>query len=342
MGRTHYFQRYSQKENVLTNNTLLLLQHFYKHDYKRFNDFLNNLFDDQVDITIGPAFEQQIKGEGSIPDGHINQKSFSIIIEAKPNQNDVSISQILDHLNAFNQEETKVLLTISKEELDSQKFKKIKEQIDQSTKNDEDLIHFTSLTYADIIDELNTQLEDHEMAIQEIVDDYELMCQKSGVISSKDYTMLAVSCGKSIKENAKYDIYYNPVERSHNKEFRFLGIYNNKAIRYVGEIDTKVGCDLVDGQLEPTMYEEKFQELTDEKKGRIKGIIEDTAKSDYYTSIAKGKEFYLVKKFHRVNFKKASKGGLRKKKYMNLENYGYEGDMNGEEVAEMLDGKEWE
>ncbi len=40
MSEIHYFQRYSQKENVITNNTLLLFSRLYNHSPQKFNLFL--------------------------------------------------------------------------------------------------------------------------------------------------------------------------------------------------------------------------------------------------------------------------------------------------------------
>lgn len=43
MSNLHYFHRYSQKENVVTNNTLLLLSRLYAHNALYFEAFLADL-----------------------------------------------------------------------------------------------------------------------------------------------------------------------------------------------------------------------------------------------------------------------------------------------------------
>ena len=81
MSNIHYFQRYSQPENVVTNNTLLLCSRLYQHSAYAFNGFLSDLLGG-VDIESGVQFAQQIKN-GSVPDGFILQNSFKLVIETK-------------------------------------------------------------------------------------------------------------------------------------------------------------------------------------------------------------------------------------------------------------------
>ena len=95
MGSIHYFQRYSQKENVLTNNTLLLFSRLYQHSPISFQNFLNDLLD--LDVDAGISFSQQIKGQGSVPDGSLTQTSFRIIVETKLHEN-FSVGQLKGHL----------------------------------------------------------------------------------------------------------------------------------------------------------------------------------------------------------------------------------------------------
>ena len=85
MSNLHYFQRYSQPENVITNNTMLLFKRLYHHSPKLFETFINNLLTDEVPgINVEVIFQQQKKvAKGSIPDAFILQASFRILIETK-------------------------------------------------------------------------------------------------------------------------------------------------------------------------------------------------------------------------------------------------------------------
>lgn len=334
MGSTHYFQRYSQKENLLTNNTLLLLQHFYKHDANRFEEFLRGLVDDAIDISVGPSFEQQISTGESRVDGQIRQKSFNLAIEAKPYGN-VRASQLKRHLKGFNKNEENLLIVITKDSLSEHEKKEYKAQLNKVLSE----VSFCAVTYEDIILGLNESVYDHELSLQEILDDYEEMCQQENVISTEKYTMLVVSTGRSHQENLKYNIYYDPLDRSHNKNFKYLGLYKDKAIRAVGEVQTIVGCDLIDGKLVPTRNESRFSKLPEEQKNSIRGIINEVDRAD----IGKDHKFFLVDNFYQMDYKKSEAGGvIRSNRYMHLKDEeGFEVEMGGQELADLLDGREW-
>ena len=334
MGSTHYFQRYSQKENLLTNNTLLLLQHFYKHDANRFEEFLRGLVENTIDISVGPSFEQQINTGESVVDGQIRQKSFNLVIEAKPHGN-LRSSQLKKHLRGFKEHENNLLMVITKDSLSEHEEEEYQYQLNKVSSK----VNFCAVTYEDIILELNESVYDHELALQEILDDYEEMCQEESVISTEKYTMLVVSTGDSHDENLKYNIYYDPLGRSHNKNFRYLGLYKDKAIRAVGEVQTIVGCDLVDGQLVPTRNESRFSKLSKEQKNSIKGIIDEVDRAN----IGRDHKFFLVDNFYQMDFKKSEAGGvIRSNRYMHLnDEEGFEIDMDSKELAALLDGREW-
>lgn len=60
MSRVSYFQRFSQRENHATNNTLLLLRHLYQSSPFKIGRVLTSLV--EAELSIGLMFEQQIRG----------------------------------------------------------------------------------------------------------------------------------------------------------------------------------------------------------------------------------------------------------------------------------------
>ena len=82
MSEISYFQKYTQQENHITNNTLLMFRHLYRHNPLGFERFLNNMIDDEK-LEIGLVFQQQVRAKKSVPDGIISQEPFNIYIEAK-------------------------------------------------------------------------------------------------------------------------------------------------------------------------------------------------------------------------------------------------------------------
>src|SRR5699024_12379256 len=85
MPKIHYFQRYSSKENTVTNNTLLLFSRLYHHDSRVFKEFLNQLHNDKQNMAIISTIEfvQQTSANNSVQDGAITHESFTIVIEIK-------------------------------------------------------------------------------------------------------------------------------------------------------------------------------------------------------------------------------------------------------------------
>jgi hypothetical protein len=101
MGQIHYFQRYSQKENVVTNNTLLLFSRLYAYNPFRFDNFLNEALQGKSSVDVGISFQQQTKSpEKSIPDGLLSQQSFKVVIETKLYSN-YHLDQLRGHLGVF-------------------------------------------------------------------------------------------------------------------------------------------------------------------------------------------------------------------------------------------------
>jgi hypothetical protein len=81
MTRGSYFQNYANLENHTTNNTLLILRHVCQASPAKLAKILGELLEQE--IPIGPSFQQQVRIEESIPDGHISQAGIQLYIETK-------------------------------------------------------------------------------------------------------------------------------------------------------------------------------------------------------------------------------------------------------------------
>jgi hypothetical protein len=297
---------------------------------------MRDLVEDTIDIAIGPLFEQQIKTEESVADGQIQQRSFNIVIEAK-RHGKLRFNQLAGHISAFEETtDNNLLMVITKEGVSSSNIKSYKKEFKNRLGFE---VPFCSVTYESLIEKLNKVVMEHEIKLQDILDDYEEMCQEEDVISSEKYTMLVVSAGDSIGENKKYGIYYDPVDRTHKKAFKYLGLYDYKSIRAVGEVQHIVGCELRNGDLIPTKNKVGFDRLTQEDKKSIKGIIGEVDRAE----IGKGHKFFLVDQFNEMDFKKSESGGVvRRTRYMRLKDFqGFKEGMSSQELAALLDGREW-
>ncbi len=335
MSRIHYFQRYSQKENWVTNSTLLLLSRLYYHSRIKFENVLNELLgDDNISLNIGVNFSQQEKGGASVVDGIVSQDSFQILIETKLFDN-FNEDQLERHLSAFDKsKEEKVLLALSVNQVSLELRRKINGIIKSSQYKD---VKFASCSFEEIITLIREILDTHDVEMLEILDDYETFCNEQNLIDYSNEVMLAVTTGASFEENIANNLYYNPSSRNHNRKFKYIGLYSNKTIQAIGEVVKTVCCDYIDGALVSPNGEEL--NLSDEEYERILNTINDV---DYY-DLTSGESFMLVDRFYQTNFKKASRYALQSKRYFLLSKLeGYKKDMTVEEIANLLDGKTWE
>ncbi len=309
MSSIHYFQRYSQPENVATNNTLLLLSRLYQHSPNKFKGFLNELLDDP-DLTAGVLFNQQERGQGSIPDGNIPQTSFKIVVETKLHQH-FSVSQLTNHLNSFGTEEYQLLLSLSPRLPDSILRSRIASEIKTFNTSNGKNINYFPTTFQEIVQKFNDTIGDYDFALIEIVDDYEDYCLNDRLITDVEDRMRVVTCGWTLDQNFKYKLYYDPVDRGYS-EHTYLGIYSNKSVRGFGKIENIITADLLPtGNLKVI---HSTWPVTTPQENNIKAVIPAALASPGY-HIATGHKFFCVEDFYQSNFAKTTKYPLQGTKF---------------------------
>ena len=164
--------------------------------------------------------------------------------------------------------------------------------------------------------------------------------EASFVVEAKtqDKVLLAFASGTSLKENLKYGIYYDPAYRNHSTPFRYIGLYSDGAIVAIGEVKKIIRCYLEEDNLVGSEGDD-LKTLTADENSRIKEIMANTK----YYDIKNDCKFFLVDKFYKTNFEKKSDYGLRAKKYFWLDEIpGFKVGMSAEQLAKLLDGKQWE
>ena len=313
-----------------------MLSHIYNYSPVKFERIINNLLDDdKISISLGPRFVQQFKEGSSIPDGGITQTSFKILVETKPFSN-FNSTQISNHLsNLKGNEDQKILLLITINPIDIHTNPKIEEF---KNKADRVKIKLASFTFKELIDEIRIAIEPHDVELNKVFEDYITYCKESNLYDLSDSVMLSVTSGKSFNENLKYNIFYDPADRSHNIPFKYIGLYADKTIKAVGELTKTVYCDYINGKLIPSDGNEL--ELTKNEYERIKNIIVNTK----YYDLNKGVKFMLVDKFHPTSYTKNTPGSLRSKRYFyltDIEGYDQIKITDAEQLANFLNDKEW-
>src|SRR5579863_4887199 len=192
MAKIHYFQRYSNAENTVTNNTLQLIARIYDYSATQASKMLTDLTDEQIEIGI--EINQQGRTKESVPDGLIIQSSFKILIEAKVTAG-VDVDQLARHSRAFESEKLKILLLLTKQPIREALITEIKEKIAVHASG----VIFRNVTYDDICRAAQGLFRDYETEIQALVDDYREYCIESGLSDQAKYLLRIVPCGQSIR-----------------------------------------------------------------------------------------------------------------------------------------------
>lgn len=331
MSKIHYFPRYHTKENVITNNTLLLFSRLYEKSIDKFQLFIDNLIEDSK-IPIGIEINQQTKKENSIPDGIIQQKAFKIVLETK-RDNKFSIQQLIDHTKHFEKSGTNVLLALGKEKPINEKqlFAKI---LDYKKQNELDF-DFFSITFEEIIKAFRNTIEEYDFELKNIIDDYEEFCESEKILPINKYILRSVLTGKSIKENLQFDIYYDTRNFNYQK---YLGLYSNKSIIAIGKVNKIVQADVNNEEI----IVKNNVDLTSSEEERLKGIVQEAYNSKGW-NINKNHNFYFVDKFYKTDFRKNTKYAPQGTKLFDIEKMLNGIDLeNTELIAKTLEGKIWE
>lgn len=337
MREVYYFQTYHQGENAHSSNALLLLKRLYLYKSKIFYKVITNWIGcDFEDITTRFYTQEKgknkDKGQQSVLDFTISQGSFKLYVEAKEKENKFDKQQMLNHLENLKQEKAKNKVMIAL----APTFSKSDEALFKELRQDFQDIKIQNLTYLDIYYQIKEELdENRDIEMLDILEEYRSYCSEENLIDDKNSIVMARSAGDTIDFNAREDVnlYFDGI--NHNYEgFRYIALYKNMFLRYVGKIQKILSND-----------GEVLLDYTDDK----------VISNDDIARLEKGKEclqkiyntsephaFYLVDKFVPIeNFEKTSKYALYGRKKFYLENYNLKPNCSAEEIAEAWKNKTW-
>jgi len=342
MSKIHYFQRYSQKENMVTNNTLLLMSRLYNESPEKFRIFINTILEDNnIELETMVKFKQQQKSTGgSIPDGCIEQESFKIVIETKLYGQE-GIKQIERHLGDFNNEDKQIFLWINKEPIDGLYKSEIEEILKKANSSPDRNIEFASITFKEIcsIFEGLFEVYDHEM--RSLIEDYEKFCIESNLINNLDDKIRVVLAGKTLEQNFENQLYYMPMDRGYQNT-KYLGLYKNKAVRGIGEVEAIFDVKYDPNKNDLIVINQIKGKINDDYREKMFNTIIQANKKFGYR-VDEERKYFFVKTFHVTNYKKPTKGGLMGTRYIDLQSVnGYHTDMSAKEIANHLTDKTWE
>ncbi|MCP4483638.1 MAG: hypothetical protein GY823_03615 [Flavobacteriaceae bacterium] len=312
--RISQFQKYSQKENTVTNNVLLMLSRLNDLNvgyYKSIIELLNEGNIQQYYFPQ-PIFSQQVVMKEGIIDGHIEVKASKIVIETKLNTKEF-IGKLVKYSGVFNENSQNQLWHLSSVKYDENEALEINKRLKETYPKLN--IQFNNLSFSDLIENLEGIFEEntHDMELRLLLNDFSNYCIASDLISNEEYKLLFVPTGFSYNWNQKHKIYYCP-SNWHSQKFKFFGLYNWKSVRTISEIETTIIADYNANKDELRI---RSRGHTEEQIKRLKnGLLE--LKENH-----NGLKYYILPKdgTYETDFRKTSHGGIQGYRYKDLRDY---------------------
>lgn len=337
--KVHYFQRYSTKENVATANTMLLFSRLYSYSANKFFDFLKSLYSESFNNDFEPEikFLNQERGKKSVPDATVTQRSFKIVIEVKMVDWFYN-TQLKNHLEVFQNEDYKVLLTISSEFMEKSKKDSIDKEIQDMNLN----VKHINTTFEELANFIKNLLDNRDYEMQDIIEDYFSYCNENGLISDSWKYMQIQPVGTTFDFNMKNNVYYN----GNGTKFRaheYIGLYKNKSVRAIGKIKLIVRTLKENNELK--FYFETKEEATINRKEiekKIREIIGEVKEKYKHYLDERDTRYYFVEEFIETDYKKISIGGMLGNRLLNLEKFFNNEIPDVKKIADTLKNKEWE
>lgn len=309
MAGISYFQRYSQRENHVTNNTLLVLRHLYQSAPAKLEQVVSELVGQ--DVQLGLDFHQQTRGSASVPDGLISQAPFRLFFETKLGPS-LDRDQILRHVKSIADERTPATGEAFLVGLSTESMPAAEREVLAAAAKEQGVV-FAATTFADLVAALDAACAPHDVALRAVLDDFNEFLASENLLFQSDDWMLVVPCGISLAENQRFGIYYDGVDRPKRSPCAFLGCYSEKAVRLVGRITSVLACRYADGVAE--VIEAERGVASEEALKRIAAIVEATS---YYDLRSQPQRYYVVDAFAPTNLIKRDKGPIRGAQYLQI------------------------
>lgn len=340
--KIHYFQRYHQKENVATANTMLLLKRLYQYSSNKFFQFLKTaeFFDESYNPEIDFALQERKKK--SVPDATITQESFKIVVETKTSDWFYT-DQLMRHLGSFSNENKKIIMTLSPERMSDPKIDEFEKELEAyNNSNKQQKITYKNTTFEELANAIRDVLDDRDYEMQEVLNDYMDYLYHDNLLPNYDawkYMRVQLT-GQSFSFNVENGTYFDSNERGF-RPHEYLGLYQNKSVRAIGKIVARIMAEtLPNGEV---VFEPEFGELTEERKEKIKKAIEFGEMKGWGLKSMKHR-YFIVEKFYETDFKKSTPRAPMGSRIFDLTDVLNQKDKKlpeTEEIARLLRNKEW-
>jgi len=337
MAVLNQFQHYSQGENTVTNNVLLMLSNLYEINPKYYEEYIKGLTEDSDQYEVIPTFLQQVGNRGNgIIDGYIQIKASKIIIETKLHGLEW-INKLVKYSKSFDPNEYKLLIHLSSTRYSQTEIEQIENRLDEL--KDLGKINFQSVTYEDLVDQLKELANNYQFEhyLQRLNEHFESYCIGMGLMPRSNNVLRAMACGQSYDLNVKHQFYFDLASRGYS-DFKYLGIYKWKSVRHIGLVENMIQADWDD--VNGLDVKNSKYPVTKEQEQKLINAIKESINEGW--NVAKDHRFFLLSEFTNTDFKKTSPGGIFRVRFFNLENVLDEIPEDLKMIAERLKTKTWE
>lgn len=315
MATLNPFQTYSQRENTITNNVLLLFSGLYEVSPTIYEKCLNILIEG-TEYSVTPNFiQQRSKGLNGVVDGIISVQPSTVVIETKVHSLETK-SKLLKYASAFRHNSGNVLLHLSSERYPEEEVTGIQQSLNKAHRAL--AITFVSITYEDLIGAVASLVEDYpfEAELARLSAYFKDYCTKMGLLPSSKYILRVVPSRPSLAINEEFELYFQPVDRGYSN-FEYLGLYSGKAVRFIGRVELEIETKgLKDGSLDLEI-KGQTNSLTEKQLSRILGAIR-LSKERLGWELENNFRFFLLKEFTETNYAKSSKFGIQGARFFDL------------------------
>lgn len=319
------FSGYSQKENRTTNYCLLVLRMLYEENPKFLAEVLSPLFGVELGDHIGVSFLQQQRKAKGIPDGVVFQRAFTIYIETK-NFDWFYDNQLERHLDDLVKEADglKLLLALGNFESASEdRFAQVEETCHSKYGG---RVQFAYAGFDDLLEALQGLMLPKNLA--DAVSDFSDYLDQEGLLPTWKTRLDVVNCAGIPDEIQIGKVYMCPSKGGayNHRRSRFFGMYKDKAVRLVSEIEAVV--ELRSESEASVMWnnigspEASLVHEARHRHGQFRP-------GDFPTRV------FILGDQHKTNFMKASAPMRTSKQYFTVS------AESPEELAELLEGKFW-
>jgi len=324
----NYFQRYSERENVVTDNTMRLLKMLQDYKVSYYNNFLSRIGaieDKSLDINI--VVQEKVESTKSLPDAIISQVGYKIVIEVKLSNN-FDETQLINHLEELKGNiENKILLTIGKEKM----IPTTKLKIDEMTSSV--LAKHVNITFSDIVN-IIFDIVKGDIYFENILEDYKNFCLANNILETSKNKLYVFAVKDTMNLDVKYNLYYRPYQNY--EAFEYLGLYNNKEIKYIGKVKARVLVKITEND----EIEIQANNISEHDRNKIIAAVGD---DDFTGEKGNSYYFYLVDKFIKTSYKKETPYPIFGRKLFDLEQVigSKVSDMSLENIIDVLNNKTW-